>query len=83
MKKGEKTEKRSRKNQVFRRRLSGQKLDKYGIEFIEEMVILLKCKACGKTWPVTLKGKDPLPGDYWRCPSGCNKEMGEVLDNGE
>lgn len=55
------------------RRNLGQK----NVELIDEASFTLKCTNCNHTWAPKTEGRKRLPKNYWRCPNGCNVELGE------
>ena len=47
------------------------------VELVDEASFTLKCANCNETWTPKVEGRKRLPKNYWRCPNGCNVELGE------
>jgi CheY-like chemotaxis protein len=56
-----------------------RKMKQKQIELIEGPEYIFKCQICGRTWNPVIEGRKRLPKGYWRCPEGCNEEMGKVV----
>jgi hypothetical protein len=54
------------------KRLTPGELKKVGVNLLDKGNIRLKCERCGMEWSPNLKEGGKLPGNYWRCPNGCN-----------
>ena len=54
-----------------------RKLDESQVETLESPEITLRCKTCGSTWKLDMRGRKRLPKGYWRCPENCNEKTNE------
>ena len=52
-------------------------LERKNVELVDEASFTLKCANCNHTWSPETEGKKRLPKNYWRCPNGCNVDLGE------
>jgi PleD family two-component response regulator len=52
-------------------------LEKRNVELVDEASFTLRCANCNQTWAPKTEGRKRLPKNYWRCPNGCNLELGE------
>jgi CheY-like chemotaxis protein len=57
-----------------------RKMEQKQIDLIEGPEFILKCQNCGRTWKPETEGRKRLPKWYWKCPAGCNEEVGEVFN---
>ena len=54
-----------------------RKLEQKKVELVDEDPLTLRCIDCGTTWSLKMEGRKRLPKNYWRCPTGCNTDIGE------
>jgi len=47
------------------------------VTLVDQHRVLLRCDRCGQTWSPNIRsGRYGLPPGWWRCPDGCNVEVG-------
>ena len=56
-----------------------RKMEQKKIELVEGAEFTLRCQICGSTWTPEMEGRKRLPKGYWRCPKGCNEDIGEEV----
>ena len=52
-------------------------LKRKNVELVDEGSFTLQCTNCNHTWTLEIEGRKRMPKNYWRCPNGCNVELGE------
>jgi PleD family two-component response regulator len=52
-------------------------LKRKNVELVDEGSFTLQCTICNHTWTPEIEGRKRMPKNYWRCPNGCNVELGE------
>ena len=58
-------------------KLSAYQLKRVGVTLVDQHRVLLRCDRCGQTWSPNIRsGRYGFPPGWWRCPDGCNVEVG-------
>ena len=57
---------------------SPARLERVGIELVDENKIWFRCKVDGKVWSPDIQTGGKLKRGWWRCPNGCNSHIKNI-----